>query len=177
MSGFRPERSLTLGFHPTARGFGWIVFEGPFAPYAWGLFTVHRDKNAKCLRKIERLFDRYAPEAFVIEAFDKRSAVRSGRIQRLCLSAVALAADRGAELAVLSRGEIKTCFAQVGAQTRDEIAQAVTRQVPALAYRLPKRRKAGDSEDKRLALFCAAALVQTFYHYGASSVFEDLRGR
>jgi hypothetical protein len=175
MSGFIPERRYTIGFHPSARGFGWIAFEGPFSPKDWGLFVATGDKNLSCVRKLEALFDLLPPETFVIEAFDKESSLRSERIRVLCECAVELASSRGAVVHVFSRGQIRACFATVGARTRDEIAAAVVRQVPALAPRLPKPRAVGDSEDRRLSLFGAASLVVTYYHDGALQVFDDLR--
>jgi hypothetical protein len=177
MNGLTPRRSYVFGFHPTARGFGWVAFEGPFAAYDWGIFTATGDKNTTCLRKLEELFDRITPETLVIEAFDKQSSLRSDRIRRLCLSVVSLATDRGADVAVFTRSDIQSCFATVGARTRDEIANAVAQHVPALEPRLPKRRGAGDSEDKRLSLFCAGALVLTYYHFGAAQILDDLRDR
>ena len=167
------RRSITLGFHPTSRGFGWAAFEGPFSVYDSGLFTCQRDKNPKCLRKVEKLLDRLQPDTLVLEAFDKRSSIRSTRIRRLCLSVVSMAAERGLEVAVYSRNDVRACFASVGARTRDEVAEAVSRHVQGLHHRLPKKRGAGDSEDKRLAMFCAAALV--IAHCSSGSL-ETLKG-
>lgn len=174
-----PYRALTLGVYPTARGFGWVAFEGPFAPYDWGLCSLNRggkpQKNERCLKRLGRILERLKPEALVLESFDATSAIRSPRIQRLCKSLIALAADRGIEVAVYSRKDIASTFRPLGVQTRDEIAEAVARHIPAFRYQLPNKRKKWESEDKRLALFNAAALVLTHYAYGASRLFEDLR--
>ena len=89
------HRPLVFGFHPTSRGFGWAAFENPFTLHSFGVYTARSDKNASCLRKIEWLLERLEPEAFVIEAFDKQSSVRSERIRELCVSVVTLAADPG----------------------------------------------------------------------------------
>ena len=169
------HRPLVLGFHPTSRGFGWVAFENPFTLYSFGVYTARSDKNASCLRKVEWLLERLEPETLVIEAFDKKSSVRSDRVRRLCLSVVTLAADRGAELAVYKRDDVQRSFAAVGARAREEIAEAVARNVPALRAHLPKRRKPWASEDKRLALFCASALVLTHYQNGAAALLDELR--
>ena len=47
---------------------GWVVFEGPFAPYDWGLCEPSRKKNAKCLQRVERLIERFRPHTLVLEA-------------------------------------------------------------------------------------------------------------
>jgi len=67
------------------------------------------------------------------------------------------------EVSRISRGSIRACFASVGAKTKYEIAQAVARQIPALAHRLPPLRKIWMSEDPRQSLFDVAALGVAFY--------------
>ncbi|WP_307352210.1 hypothetical protein [Caulobacter ginsengisoli] len=171
----RPAPCLVLAVYPTARGFGWACFDGPFTLFESGLHSVSKDKNAACLRKIEGLLERLKPETLVLEAFDKGSSLRSGRIRRLSLSIVTLAADQGLELAVFTKADVQAAFAGVGARTRHEIALAIGRHLPGLAYRTPKDRKNGDSEDKRLSIFNAAALVLTHYHFGSLGLLEALR--
>lgn len=165
---------LTMAFHPTSRGFGWVAFEGPFAPYDWGTVSAKGDKNAVCLRALEKLLNRLQPETLVLEASGRRSSVRSARIDRLCQAATALAADRGADVAVYTRGDIQSCFRTVGARSRQEIAEAVVRHVDALRHRLPSKRRPWDPEDRRMSLFCAAALVLTHYRFSAMLLLDDL---
>lgn len=165
---------LTMGVHPSSRGFGWVIYEGPFSPYDWGLVKPAHDKHTACVRKLERLLDKYQPDALVLECWDRHRAVRSTRIGRMCRAFASLAATRGIELAVYSRTQVQTSFASVGANTRYEIAEAVARQAECLRHRLPPKRRAWDSEDPRMALFSAAAVVLTHYHLGASGLFEDL---
>lgn len=170
-------RYLTLGIHPTSRGFGWVAFEGPFAPYDWATVGYQGDKNTSCLRSIERLLDRLKPETVVLEGFEHTASSRSKRIARLCRGIVALAADRGVGVAIYTRHDIRSAFRNVGARSRHEIAQAVIRHVDAFRHRFPKARQLWDSEDKRMSLFSAAALVLTHYAFGANELFEDLKGR
>lgn len=155
-----------LGFHPTSRGFGWVLFEGPFAPVDWGLVSAGADKNGSCLRRLERLLDRFAPEALVLEAYDRSSTRRARRIADLCGAVRRAADDRGVETAVYSRADIREAFAEVGARTRREIAEAVARHCEAFRHRLPKPRRPWESEDARGALFAAAALVITHQRSG-----------
>jgi len=168
---------LTLGFHPTSRGFGWVAFEGLFAPYDWGAVRAKRDKNSVCLRALEKLLKRLQPETLVIEAYGRRTSLRSERIGRLCKAAGALAKDRGVDVAVFSRADIQACFADVGAKTRQEIANAVARHIDALRHRLPRRRRPWEPEDPRMALFSAAALVLTHCRYSALTFLNDMRDR
>ncbi len=176
MSPPHEHRSLILGLHPTARGFGWAAFESPVSVFDAGLCT-HKGsrKNAKCLDRFGQVVKRLKPETLVLESFDKQSTRRSARIRKLCLSIVSLAAERGLEVVVYKRGDVHSAFATVGARTRDEIAEAVVRSQPALKVHFPGRRKTSDSEDKRLSIFCAAALVITHFHQGANRLFDALK--
>ena len=125
------SKQLTLGIHPTRRGIGWIAFESPLAPFDWGVAEVRSgDKNASILRYIERLAARLAPETIVLEAFERRTSARADRISRLGRAIVALCAAQDIDVAIYSRGEVKACFAHVGAVTRQEIAEAVGRSLP-----------------------------------------------
>lgn len=155
-----------LGFHPTSRGFGWVLFEGPFAPVDWGLVSAGADKNASCLRRLARLLDRFAPAALVLEAYDRAVTRRAGRIADLCRAVERAADDRGVETAVYSRAEIRDAFSEVGARTRREIAEAVARHFEAFRHRLPRPRRPWESEDARSALFAAAAVVLAHYRQG-----------
>lgn len=161
-----PEQGRVLGFHPNARGFGWVVFEGPFRPIDWGLVSARKDKNATCLKRLDRLLTRYAPEVLVLEAYDRETTRRARRIARLGVKAQHLADGRGIDTAVYSRGEVRAAFAETGATTRREIAEAVASHLDAFRHRLPPPRRPWESEDAREALFNAAALVLTHHRLG-----------
>jgi hypothetical protein len=60
-------------------------------------------------------------------------------------------------------------FTGVAAHSRDDIAAAISKSVPALGHHLPKRRRQWDGEDRRrLSVFTAAALALAYYHNGSS---------
>lgn len=169
------RQSLVLGFHPTSHGFGWVAFSSPLTIYDFGLCEMRREKNAGCLRKLERILKRLEPETIVFEAYDAPASRRSDRVKRLYQAAALLARDRGFEIAVHTRGDTKACFAAVGAQSRQEIAEAIARSFEILRSRLPKPRRPWDGPCRRMALFDAAALVVTHYQLGASQLFSDLQ--
>jgi hypothetical protein len=155
------HRGLILGVHPCAHGVGWAVFESPLSPIDWAV--SRSNKNAKCIELVERLFNRYTPSVVVLEAFEKPAAARTDRMQLLCRAVVQLAHTRGCEIRVYPRAAIRTCFATLGARTRYEIAQATAAHIPALRNRLPPMRKFYNSQDARLSLFNASALVLTHF--------------
>jgi len=174
MTAATPRKPLTIAVQPNARGFGWAAFEGPFAIHEWDLVIFNRDKNAKCLERIEALFARLLPDTLCLEAFGPEVPRRTERVRRLCKGIVALAMDRGIDVAIYTRDQVRSCFADLGARTRVEIAHAVARHHAALGEIVPKRRQAWDSEDHRLAVFSAAALVLTHYQLGARTLFDAL---
>lgn len=155
------EQDRVMGFHPTARGFGWVVFEGPFRPIDWGLVSARKDKNATCLKRLDALLARFAPEGLVLEAYDRESSRRARRISRLGASVRRAADARGVETVVYHRSQVREAFAESGARTRREIAETVARHLDAFRHRPPPPRKPWDSEDGREALFAAAAVVLT----------------
>ncbi len=168
-------RSLTLAIHPTSRGFGWVAFEGPFSPYAWGSVGARgAGKNVRCLRRIEKIIDRLTPETVVLEAFERDSSSRRTRITNLCRGIVALASAQSIDVAVYTFGDVRYTFAHAGARSRQEIAEAVARQLPAFQRLVPRKRRPWDSEGYRMQLFSAAALALTHYQRDAVSVLENL---
>ena len=169
------SRAFTLAVHPTSRGMGWIIFEGPFSPHDWGHATARKgDKNATCLSYIEKLLARFSPETIVLEAFEKQRSSRADRICRLGRAIVALALEMRIDVAIYTRADIKGCFVSVGASTRQQIAEAVARQFVPLRHRVPKARKAWEADPPRMALFNAAALVLTHYQRGSMTVLGEL---
>jgi Holliday junction resolvasome RuvABC endonuclease subunit len=169
------RKPLTLAVYPTARGFGWAALSGPYAPHSGGLVEVTKDLNVVCLRKLEVLLDQLEPEMLVLEAFEKRNSARTDRIAKLCRALVCVANDRSIEFAIYTRKDIEKCFESIGAHTRYEIAEAIARHVPGLAPRLPQKRKAWKAEDRRMALFNAAALVFTHYRYQAQFFLDEMK--
>jgi Holliday junction resolvasome RuvABC endonuclease subunit len=164
---------LTLAIHPNARGFGWVLFEGPFRLLGWSVTHSRGPVNAACLRRLDRLLTRYSPETLVLEAFEGDSTKRGTRIAKLGRSIVSLAQMRNVEVAIYRFADVQECFATVGARTRHEIAETIARYHEPLAVSLPKKRAIWDPEDRRAAIFAAAALVLTHYHKGADQVLIE----
>lgn len=173
MTTSRAPQSLVLGIYPNVRGFGWVAFEGPFALYDFGLIFVHSDKNRRCLEHFERLLTQLEPEAIVLEAFPE-NARRTTRIVSLQRAMAASALSRGIETSMHPHGDVQAMFAAVGSRTRREIAVAVARQMPGLGHKLPRKRRAWQCEDRRMALFNAAALVITHFQLDANRLLKEL---
>jgi hypothetical protein len=156
------HRGLVLAVHPTARGFGWVLFESPLSVVDWGMASAKQGRNARLAARFERLIGRYDPAILVLEAFEGHDG-RADRIQRLCRLMLHLAASKGIEPIIYQRAVIRTVFANLGAKTRFEIAQVIAQHIDALSHRLPKKRKPWESEQPRQSLFDAAALAITYF--------------
>lgn len=168
-----PKEGLVLGFHPCSYGFGWAAFSGPLSLYDWGLHHAKKRKNASCLERLEKLLLRLEPEVIVLEEFET-GATRSARVVHLCRAVISLAMEQRIQVAIYTRGQIKACYGSAGARSRQEIAEAIARHFEELRSRLPKPRAIWDGPDRRMAIFDAAAAVQSHYQLCASQLFGDL---
>jgi hypothetical protein len=75
-----------------------------------------------------------------------------------------LAAWENIKAQSMSPAKVKQVFLTFGARTKQEIARVVADQLPELAPRLPRVRKAWMSEDYRMAIFDAAAFALTYFY-------------
>jgi Holliday junction resolvasome RuvABC endonuclease subunit len=167
----------TFGVHPLGIGFGWVVCEGRFKLVEAGLFTpIGKRPRLRSIDEFKRLLERFKPAELVLEAFDPPGRTRrSTRARKLGLNIVEIAADRGLSVEAYTRASIQQAFADIGATTREEIAQVLARHFSALSYRLPPKRQAWDGEDRRFAIFNAAAVVIAHFHNGATALLNDMR--
>jgi len=167
-------RNLVLAVQLFHRGFAYVLFEGPESPFDWGTKEIkQRDKNTGTLVEAKRLIDRYRPEVLVIGEMDGKATPRTSRIRKLYRMLVHLAAAEYVDVHRCSRSEVRACFAAVGARTKQEIAKAIARQIPAFAHRLPRPRREWMGADSRQSLFDAVALALTYYGRGIPSPYAD----
>ena len=75
-----------------------------------------------------------------------------------------LAAGKNITVCAFSRGDIETSFSQFGACTKYQRAKLAVAQFPELAPRLPPLRKPWMSEDPRMSIFEAAALLMVYWY-------------
>lgn len=154
-----------LALYATPRGFAYGLFEGPLSPIDWGVKDVKGPrKNLKCLSTIVQIIDVTNPDVIVIEDCSVTGSRRSARIRRLYLAILQLGGTRSLEVSAISRATVRACFSRFGAATKHEIAQAIAKNLPAFEHRLPPLRKPWMSEDPRMSLFDAVALILAFYH-------------
>ncbi|MEI9996386.1 MAG: hypothetical protein WDM91_17440 [Rhizomicrobium sp.] len=155
--------NLVLAVHPTTRGYGWILFDGPGSALDWGIVSIRRSRSTRLLTRFERILARNHPETLVLEDVDDASESRGVRATELSRSMLHLAHCAGMRTSVFPRSAVRACFAARGATTRAEVARAVADEIPALRPRLPAERKPWMPEGYSQSLFNAAAVAITYY--------------
>lgn len=158
-----PRPEIVLGLHPSARGFGWALFEDAQSLLHWGTVDIRRDRNETALRRIERMLDRHMPGVLAMEQHDAKSARRSKRVRQLYRAVVRYAETKGIQVRSYSRAEISRARYLRGARTRDELAAAVADHLIVLRPRVPKPRPIWIGEALGMSLFCGAACALTYF--------------
>lgn len=160
-----------LGFHPSSRGFGWVLFEDSHSLFDWGTVDVRVDKrNKTTLARLDAILDRYRPNVLAMESHTDVRVRRCLRIQRLYLAVERRAEQRYILVHPVSRSQIASSSRLNGAKTRQEVAMAVAACVAALRPHLPKPRQIWVGERSAMRLFCAAACAVTYFDTIASNL-------
>jgi hypothetical protein len=154
------KRVLALDVHP--RSFGFVVFEGPNQILSWGVRSFRPGVNAVKTPAGEKVFtvlDKFKPSAVGI-----RERETGGRPKKTKILATIERKARSRRIPVrfISRGDVNRAF--VGFESNKyEVASALAKQFPALASRLPPKRKIWQSEDYRMGIFDAAAVGVAYF--------------
>jgi len=159
MKRLSPEICRILAIDPTTCGFGFVVLEGQMSLVDWGVKRAKRDKNAKCLAKVLDLIRQYQPTVIVFEDCSGRESRRHERIKEFLEEVKNLATNNKIKTRKVSRHTLKKTFASERASSRYEIATVIAKRLPDLAPLLPPRRQPWMSEDARMHIFNAAAMV------------------
>ena len=167
MTNHQTDDALILAIFPSVRGFGFALFHGAWAPLDWGFRHIEGDKNENALDKAQSLIDAYAPDTLLLEDHAGEGSRRSARVEALIDELADLAEQKGITVARYSRDRIRECFAEFGATTKYEIAQAISRSLPEFPPQLPPERKIWLPEDYRMSIFDAVSLIFTHFYFEA----------
>jgi hypothetical protein len=156
---------LALSVHLNTRGFAFVLFESPLAPFDWGTPEIRgARKHERCLKKIATIIDQYDPEGLVLQDMSDEGTQRAQRIVKLNAAIIAIAKSRELPVFQYGRDMVRnTFFQQHGVMTKQEIAEIIARSIPAFGRYLPSPRKPWQSEDARMGMFDAAAMGLVFY--------------
>lgn len=160
--------NLVLAVYPSARGFAFVAFEGPFSPVDWSAREIRgRHKNQRCLIRIAALLERFQPDVLVLQDMLSTGTRRAYRLRELNADIRELAEERGIPVFVFSREQVREAFAPFGLTSKHFIAETIAKHIPAFDRYLPPPRKPWMSEDPRMAVFDAVALALTFLRSAA----------
>ncbi len=74
------QYDLVVAFYPHARGFAYVVFDGPLSPVDWGMSDLPaKVKARRCLRRLSLLLDQYQPDALLIRGVSRRASKATDR--------------------------------------------------------------------------------------------------
>lgn len=151
---------------PATGGFGYAVFEHPYGPVDWGVRHIPNRSHEEAMRKVRALVQWYQPTTVLVENFVGEGSRRAPRIQALIRSVALLVKDEEIELKAYSRGLVRQAFLESrGVRTKHAIADAISKEFREFTPYLPPQRKIWMSEDRRMQMFDAIALVLTHRHY------------
>lgn len=159
------RQNLILAIHLQTRGFAYVLFGESRIPIDWGVYDARgADKNARSLIRINSLLELHTPDVMVLQDMSERGTPRARRIRELNRRAAELADQRGVRVKTYSRAQVIGYFAEFGAVTKQQIAEAIAKHIPALDLYVPPARKSWMSENARMGIFDAAALAWMFFH-------------
>lgn len=158
------SHELSLSIYLNTRGFAFVVFEGHLSPFDWGIREIRgpRKRNG-CLLRIRQIVDRYAPNDLVIQDTSEHGTQRARWITTLNASIRVLAKDRDIPVSAYSRDQVRNTFERYECPNKHSLAELIAKHIPAFERYVPPPRKPWMSEDRRMALFDAAALGLVFF--------------
>ena len=164
------KQKRILAIDPTTKGFGFAILEGPESLIDWGVKEVKDNKdasrlNARCSQQVANLIERYEPDMIVVEDYAAKGCRRCPRVRLLIRDTFKLALEKKIKIHSVSQRAVRAAFSRFGARTKHEIAGAIAKRLPELAPRQPPYRKPWMSEDDRMSIFDAVALVLTFFFF------------
>lgn len=161
--------NFVAAIYLNSRGFAFVVFEGELAPVDWGVVEARGSaKREKILARVKQLLLRCKPHVLVLQKMLSTDVHRPERIRSLNEAIAEEAQRNNMPVVFFSRDEIRRNFGYLGCVTKEAIASAIAKHIPAFIRYLPRSRKPWESEDARMGIFDAAALALTFYHAAPS---------
>lgn len=160
----RRRYALVLAVYFNTRGFAFVLFEGPYSPFDWGVTEARGNRRQQhCMKGVLQILSMYAPDVLVVQDTSASGTLRAWRITRLHALAMAAAEERGIPVYSYSRAQVYEVFRRYGFSNKQMLAEVIAKHIPAFERYVPPQRKPWMSEDTRMGLFDAAALGLVFF--------------
>src|SRR5215470_7711482 len=110
---------LVTAIYLNARGFAFVVFEGPLAPLDWSIVEARGgDKREKILARVNSLFNRYRPDVVVLQDMSHKGTDPPHGIRRLNEAIAEAAKQYAFPVFFFSRSQVRQNFAYLGSVTK-----------------------------------------------------------
>lgn len=156
------------------RRFGYAVFEGHRVLLGWGRRVYKATgevEAAMASQRLALLLKSYSPSSIVVtrERWDR--ARGSLNMRSLEEAIMRVASAHSIPIYSISQNDVRASFRNLGCETRYEIASALARIFPELAWKLPLERQPWQSEHPRMIIFDAIALGLAYWQHESTRIF------
>src|ERR1700730_5336864 len=125
----RSRYDLVAVIYPNSRGIAFVLLEG-LSARDWMVTQMRgRSKLGHVLRRIGAQFERYSPDALVLQDMSPEGTRRSRRIRELNDAIAEIAETYGIPVFSYSRDQVRRCFHQFGLVTKQGIAETIAKQI------------------------------------------------
>ncbi len=155
------------------RRFGYAVFEGHRHLRDSGqrvYRAVGEAEAAMASKRLAILLKSFSPSAIVVKRERWDRAQTSSHISALVEVMTQMASTYSIPILLIGDDDVRKTFHNLGCETRAEIATALARIFPELAWRLPPKRRAWQSEHPRMAMFDAVALGLAYWQHQSTKL-------
>jgi len=155
------EHKIALSIYPNTYGFGYSVAENFKELIDYGVVKISPISNKKCLKRFIEFIEFYNPKIIVLRDYEKNKSIRSKRLAKLFEQMISLAEKKKLEISNYTREDIKNVFSQFNSHTKHQICKTIVKWYPQLRRRMPKVRKAWETESYSMSYFDAISLFIT----------------
>jgi len=152
-----PSTARFLGVSVNPRSFGFVIIENG-SVLDTGVRSCWTPEFEDCLgSRLQRIVQTYKPSALILRTSQSNNAVPQKKVLLHAIKRVGK--QHNLTTFQIGHSSLRRYFLGYHATTKHEIASAVARLLPELAWQLPRKRKPWESEHYRMAIFDAAAGV------------------
>lgn len=158
-------RLVALDVRP--HSFGYIVLEAASVLDCGSRSCKRHDANECLSTRFRTILHKYSPSVVLMNSIrmGTRQVAPTSPRNELAKSLLGVSGAYGTTVVTIAPAAVREYFLAHDAHTKYEIATAVARFLPELAWKLPPQRKAWESEHYRMAIFNAAAIALA--HFGS----------
>jgi Holliday junction resolvasome RuvABC endonuclease subunit len=152
---------------------GYAVLDGSNKLLDWGMVFYRRNGGkqvATTAKRISSLLELYAPSMIVVEQSELRQVRNVGGLRLLSKLLRREAARQSVKFHATKQLDVRKAFRSFDAKSKDDVAAALARMFPEVAYKLPHRRKVWESEHSIMPMFDAIAIGVSYWEHAGVSI-------